>query len=162
MTSGDYQRQLGERLRSIRNQQGLTLQEVEERSDGEWKAVVIGSYERGDRAISVAKLARLAAFYGVPIAELLPDPLPAGMGAGGQSDEPKLVLDLARLTAAGKDDETLETLSRYASRIQVERGDYNGRVLTLRADDLHTLAAVFGVDTDELLTMLSEERVLQD
>lgn len=162
MTSGDYQRQLGERLRSIRNQQGLTLQEVEERSDGEWKAVVIGSYERGDRAISVAKLARLAAFYGVPIAELLPDPLPAGMRPGGQSDEPKLVLDLARLTAAGKDDETLETLSRYASRIQVERGDYNGRVLTLRADDLHTLAAVFGVDTDELLTMLSEERVLQD
>ncbi|MBA3277972.1 MAG: transcriptional regulator, partial [Geodermatophilaceae bacterium] len=48
--SSDYARALGARLRGIRNQQGLSLQGVEDKSDGRWKAVVVGSYERGDRA----------------------------------------------------------------------------------------------------------------
>jgi transcriptional regulator with XRE-family HTH domain len=68
----DYQKRLGERLRAIRQQQGLTLQEVEAVSGGKWKAVVVGSYERGDRAVSVAKLAELGDFYNVPVSELLP------------------------------------------------------------------------------------------
>jgi transcriptional regulator with XRE-family HTH domain len=68
-----YQRRLGERLRAVRRSHGMRLQDVEERSGGRFKAVVIGSYERGDRAIATHKLAALAAFYGVPIGELLPD-----------------------------------------------------------------------------------------
>ena len=71
--SQDYAHALGARLRSIRAQQGLSLHGVEEKSEGRWKAVVVGSYERGDRAVTVAKLAELAEFYGVPVAELLPD-----------------------------------------------------------------------------------------
>ena len=67
-------RALGARLRAIRTQQGLSLHGVEEKSDGRWKAVVVGSYERGDRAVTVQRLAELADFYGVPVAELLPDP----------------------------------------------------------------------------------------
>ena len=64
----DYAHALGARLRSIRAQQGLSLHGVEEKSEGRWKAVVVGSYERGDRAVTVAKLAELAEFYGVPVA----------------------------------------------------------------------------------------------
>lgn len=160
MATNDYQQQLGARLRAIRNQQGLTLQQVEERSGGRWKAVVVGSYERGDRAVSVAKLAQLADFYRVPVSELLPEAAPRA--AGGRVDEPKLVLDLGRLAEeAGDDDEALTVLSRYAERIQIERGDYNGRVLTLRTDDLHTLAAVFDADVGELLDRLRERAVLR-
>ena len=55
----DYALSLGGRLRAIRQQQGLSLHAVEEKSGGRWKAVVVGSYERGDRAITVAKLAEL-------------------------------------------------------------------------------------------------------
>ena len=62
-------------------QQGLSLHGVEEKSEGRWKAVVVGSYERGDRAVTVAKLAELAEFYGVPVAELLPDARAARRGA---------------------------------------------------------------------------------
>ena len=66
MTS-DYARALGARLRAIRTQQGLSLHGVEKKSKGRWKAVVVGSYERGDRAVTVQKLAELADFYGVPV-----------------------------------------------------------------------------------------------
>ena len=69
----DYAKSLGSRLRSIRQQQGLSLQGVEEKSNGRWKAVVVGSYERGDRAVTVQRLAELAEFYGVPVGELLPE-----------------------------------------------------------------------------------------
>ena len=74
--STDYSRALGARLRAIRNQQGLSLQGVEDKSHGRWKAVVVGSYERGDRAVTVQRLSELAVFYGVPVSELLPDPRP--------------------------------------------------------------------------------------
>ena len=68
----DYAKTLGARLRAIRTQQGLSLHGVEEKSRGRWKAVVVGSYERGDRSVTVQKLAELAEFYGVPVSELLP------------------------------------------------------------------------------------------
>src|SRR4051794_15745996 len=49
----EYAKALGARLRAIRTQQGLSLHGVEEKSRGRWKAVVVGSYERGDRAVTV-------------------------------------------------------------------------------------------------------------
>ena len=68
----EYAKTLGARLRAIRTQQGLSLHGVEEKSRGRWKAVVVGSYERGDRSVTVQKLAELADFYGVPLSEQLP------------------------------------------------------------------------------------------
>jgi len=70
--STEYAKALGSRLRAIRTQQGLSLHGVEQKSQGRWKAVVVGSYERGDRAVTVQRLAELAHFYGVPVHELLP------------------------------------------------------------------------------------------
>src|SRR3981081_2680554 len=63
---GDYAKALGAKLRGIRQQQGLSLHGVEQKSGGRWKAVVVGSYERGDRAVTVQQLAEPAAFYCVP------------------------------------------------------------------------------------------------
>jgi len=57
--SNDYAKALGAKLRAVRNQQGLSLQGVEAKSQGAWKAVVVGSYERGDRAVTVQRLAEL-------------------------------------------------------------------------------------------------------
>src|SRR3712207_8456676 len=74
--STDYSRALGARLRAIRNQQGLSLQGVEDKSHGRWKAVVVGSYERGDRAATGQRLSELAVFYGLPASEPSPDPDP--------------------------------------------------------------------------------------
>src|SRR5205823_10867773 len=67
-----YGRKVGERLRAIRRQKGLSLQDVEAASKQEFKASVLGAYERGERAISVPRLQRLARFYTVPVDQLLP------------------------------------------------------------------------------------------
>lgn len=158
----EHQAALGERLRGIRRQQGLTLQDVEERSRGQWKAVVVGSYERGDRAISISKLSRLADFYGVPLRDLLPQPSPAGSdtpAAAASNDLPRICLDLTRLPGAS-DSGLLGAIARYARRIQIERGDYNGRMLTIRRDDVHALARAFGVDSVTVLDQLEDVEVL--
>ena len=158
MSSTDYQRRLGSRLRAIRQQQGLTLQQVEEQSEGRWKAVVVGSYERGDRAVSVAKLAELSEFYNVPVSELLPkeemSAAPVRPSVGG-----KVMLDLRRLARSDLDPE-LKPLSRYAHTIQMQRGDFNGNVLTIRGEDLRALSVVYGTEPDDLVEQLGDQGLL--
>ena len=46
-----YSRLVGERLRSIRQQKNLSLNEVETSTQQEFKASVMGAYERGERVI---------------------------------------------------------------------------------------------------------------
>ena len=151
----DYAQALGRRLRAIRTQQGLSLQGVEQRSQGRWKAVVVGSYERGDRAITVARLSELADFYGVPIAELLP-----GSPAGGEATEPpsRLTLDLERLAQVPA--ERAGSLARFARAIQTQRGDYNGRVLSIRREDLRTLALIYDEPMGRLVDLFVSWGVL--
>ena len=67
-----YNEQVGKRLRSIRKQRGLSLQDVQRLSNQEFKAAVLGAYERGERSLSLPRLHRLAKFFGVPIGQLLP------------------------------------------------------------------------------------------
>jgi transcriptional regulator with XRE-family HTH domain len=63
---------LGLRLRAARRQRGWSLGELESYTGGEFKASVVGAYERGERALSVQRLVRLAEVYAVPPADLLP------------------------------------------------------------------------------------------
>lgn len=153
MTS-EYARALGSRLRAIRNQQGLSLQGVEDKSNGRWKAVVVGSYERGDRAVTVQRLSELASFYGVPVVELLPDPRPSS----AQTNVAKIVLDLEALSSVPADE--AGPLARYASTIQAQRHEYNGRVLSIRAEDLRSLAIIYDMAPSELSERLQDWGVL--
>jgi transcriptional regulator with XRE-family HTH domain len=153
-----YTREVGGRLRAIRKQQRLSLQAVEARSEGRFKAVVVGSYERGDRVVSVNRLAELADFYGVPITELLPPGSVApsrGTGALGE----RIVLNLRRLRELPL--EQSEAADRYARTIQAERGDYGNDVLSLRADDLRPLAIMYGTTPEELLARWRESGIVR-
>src|SRR5579884_2155916 len=78
-----YARKVGDRLRLMRRQKGLSLQAVEAKSNKEFKASVLGAYERGERSISVPRLQRLAAIYNVPVDQLLPkQPSQPAWGSG--------------------------------------------------------------------------------
>ncbi len=145
----EYAKALGAKLRAIRTQQGLSLHGVEDKSQGRWKAVVVGSYERGDRAVTVQRLSELAEFYGVPVAELLPE----GVSANGGEPAARIVIDLEQLQQVPADQAA--PLARYAATIQSQRGDYNGRVLSIRHEDLRSLAVIYdaspGVLTEQLI-----------
>ena len=145
----DYAKALGARLRAIRTQQGLSLHGVEDKSQGRWKAVVVGSYERGDRAVTVQRLSELADFYGVPVAELLPE----GHALAAVSEPtPRLVIDLEQLSTVPAQQSA--PLARYAATIQSQRGDYNGRILSIRQEDLRSLAVIYDASPSALTDQL--------
>ncbi|MDX6267870.1 MAG: hypothetical protein QOD70_2610 [Frankiales bacterium] len=145
----DYAKALGARLRAIRTQQGLSLHGVEEKSRGRWKAVVVGSYERGDRAVTVQRLSELADFYGVPVSELLPE---GGTVASAAEPAPRLIIDLEQLSSVPPQQSA--PLARYAATIQSQRGDYNGRVLSIRQEDLRSLAVIYDASPSQLTDQL--------
>ncbi|MBO0732261.1 MAG: transcriptional regulator [Acidimicrobiaceae bacterium] len=149
----EYARRVGEQLRKVRHQQQYSLQAVEAASSFEFKASVLGAYERGERAISVARLQRLAAFYKVPVDQLLPR---SSGTAKPSPTEPrdKLTLDLTKLDAAPAPYGDL--LTRYVEMIQVERQDFNRYVLTLRRDDVEAISRMLGTSSGELRDWLQE------
>jgi transcriptional regulator with XRE-family HTH domain len=153
-----YARLVGERLRRVRKEKRLSLHAVEARSEREFRASVLGAYERGERAISVPRLQRLAGIYGVPVDQLLPAP----GGDPGRSedavppDEPtgRISIDLTRLDSVPEPDR--ELISRYLGMIQVQRQDFNGRVLTVREDDLRALACLLDTRPERMRSRLEE------
>ncbi len=149
----DYSKRVGERLRAIRRQKRLSLQEVEAASNQEFKASVLGAYERGERAISVPRLQRLARFYSVPVDQLLPADSGPSFGVVDSdtidlTDRPArrpgdpITIDLTKLEQLSGPE--ADMLNRYLTMIQVQRQDFNGRVLTIRSTDLQALAAILG------------------
>lgn len=143
-----YATELGERLRNVRQQQDLSLHDVEDASEGELKASVVGAYERGERAVSVSRLRTLAEFYRVPVSSLLPTTSGRARRSSPGPGE-RLVIDLTKLEFEGVETEEREVIERYVGAIQAQRGDYNGRVLTVRASDVRALAAVLDRDVPE-------------
>ncbi len=157
-TDSAYGRRVGERLRAIRRQKRLSLQDVESQSEQEFKASVLGAYERGERAISVPRLERLALFYSVPIDQLLPRTTNVGVvpGVVDLTDQGRagVTVDLTQVDGvAGPEG---EMLARYLAMIQVQRQDFNGRVLTVRRDDLRAVACILGVDFDDAVDRLAD------
>lgn len=149
-----YAVRVGQRLRGLRKQKGLSLQAVEAGSAQEFRASVLGAYERGERAISVPRLQRLARYYNVPVDQLLPRDLgpdlepgagegeiDSGLQAKAASADPtptRMRIDLVALERIDAPEKDL--LRRYLRMIQVQRQDGNGRALTVRAEDINILA----------------------
>jgi len=148
-----YGKAVGERLRRIRRQKHLSLQEVEAASEQEFKASVLGAYERGERAISVPRLHRLASFYKVPVDQLLPKD-ENDVELSRDFDTMGAKIDLTRLEAM--DGSESDMLARYLRMIQVQRQDFNGRVLTIRRDDMRAIACILGVSFDAADRRLEE------
>jgi transcriptional regulator with XRE-family HTH domain len=161
----EYGLQLGRRLRAIRRQKGLSLQDVEAQSVSEFKASALGAYERGERSISVPRLQRLARFYHVPVDQLLPieqPPAEAMPDSGGRRrtrpQASALTIDLGEARKLGSPEGMM--LNHYLEMIQVERQDFNGRMLTIRRDDLRALACIFHTTSDGIGQLLADMGLL--
>lgn len=154
LDDGGYTKVVGERLREIRKQKRLSLQEVERVSGLEFKASVLGAYERGERAISVPRLHRLARFYRVPVDQLLPGGEDSQESAVPDPDAAGARIDLTHLEDL--DGAEAAMLGRYLRMIQVQRQDFNGRVLTIRRDDMRAIACILGVTQESADQRLDE------
>jgi hypothetical protein len=53
-------------------------------------------------------------------------------------------------------------LGRYLGMIQVQRGDFNGRMLTVRRDDLRAIACLLDASPDQARQRLDELRLRLD
>ena len=136
-----------ERLRLIRKSKGWSLQDVERYSNGKWKAVVIGSYERADRAISLKKAISLMEFYQVPVTELFPEsPPPIQMS--------KLAIDLGRLS--NEQSPFSSIVKKFTNAIANRRKDWNGQILSVRANDLQFLAMLLQQNENSVLEHLEK------
>jgi len=167
-----YAERVGERLRAVRKQKRLSLQAVEATSHQEFKASVLGAYERGERAISVPRLQRLARFYNVPVDQLLPRDLGADPAWGTEDDDidlrapeeggarriydtdDRVTIDLTRLEELEAPERDM--LSRYLGMIRVQREGFNGRMLAIRGEALRAIACLFETSAEGMRRRLTE------
>ncbi|CAN2198899.1 Cro/C1-type helix-turn-helix domain [Candidatus Nanopelagicaceae bacterium] len=152
--------EVSSKLRAIRTSKSLSLSDVEVLSKGALKAVVLGSYERGARTLSVKRAIAIAELYQVPVSHLFSDENPVELVNHSQ-----LVIDLRAINRRAQDPSHTENtryqlLARVAQRVVRSRQDWNGEVLSLRHCDLETIAVIFDWQISEVLIWLEDERVL--
>jgi transcriptional regulator with XRE-family HTH domain len=145
------------RIRRQRKARSLTLQDIERLSAGRIKAVVMGSYERGSRAISLARAIEIANLFSIPLTELIEEPSTRISGEGAL-----LILDLRKLRGVDsiKITDEIAKLRSFANAICAKRRDWNGEVLTLRAGDLDTLTLVMEMTAHEVQDLLKQSQLL--
>jgi transcriptional regulator with XRE-family HTH domain len=140
--SAAYARAVGACLRRARQQLRLSLQAVETMSQQEFKASVLGAYERGERSISVPRLQRLAMLYDVPVDLLLPEPdRKPGAGASGQPDGESVDVDAQIDSISGPE---RELLRRFVRMIQAQRRDNGGTGNAIRSEDMRAIELLLG------------------
>jgi transcriptional regulator with XRE-family HTH domain len=144
---------LGDHLRRLRKQKGLSLLDVQALSEGEFKASVVGAYERGERAISAVRLASLAALYRLPLQAMLP----SAEGAEVRPTATGVAIDITRLRSARSPEAT--AVARFVKRLQGQRQEWSESVVRIRTEDVVAIACAVDRSPAELLKILDDEGV---
>ena len=152
-----YAELVGEKLRRMRQDRGLSLQEVCDRSGGSFVVSTLSAYERGKRSLSLERLCELAAIYGQsPMSMLDVEDEPEFQRAVTSNGPLRIRLEsLDRL-----DPEERRPLETYLSFLRQLRNDPAREMLTIRKDDLVYLSALYGVRPQALKDYLEKEGVL--
>lgn len=144
----EFRRALGDALRRARLSRGLTLSDLAERCGGVARPTSIGGYERGERAISVERLAALARGLAVPAEQILSDALaavdPEGYG--------EVSLDTTHLPTSPVG----RAAGEMIRHVRDVRGDVASPVLTLRRGDLLRMASDAGMNAVQAITELGD------
>ena len=150
--------QVGSRLRSIRRSRSLSLNEVESLSHGSLKAVVLGSYERGSRNLTIKRAIEIANIYNIPVAEIVSEKAPSVT-----TSVPRLMLDIRALQRIGHAESERSRrflLSQLLRRILEDRQDWNGEIITLRESDLGIISLLLTMEKAEILEWLATSGIL--
>jgi len=147
--------QISSRLRAVRRQRGWSLADVERESQGSIKAVVMGSYERGTRSLSVKRALELAALFDIPINDLLNPQIAEEKIDISQT----LMLDLRKISST-EENEITGSVNFLLQSIARDRGDWNGEILTIRNSDLKSLALMTRMSEGLLLKWMRENSLL--
>jgi transcriptional regulator with XRE-family HTH domain len=152
---------VGKALRAIRLSRKLSLSDVEKLSNGEVKAVVLGSYERGARSISVKRAIVIAAIYEMPLGQLLDPVGTISTSSADPVEHGRIIIDTRKLTRLSDQNVgQLPLLARFVHRIIRLRQDWNGEVISLRRSDIPNISLILESDERECLRFLSEKELL--
>lgn len=156
---------VAQRLRDIRKSRSMSLLDVEIASEGSIKAVVLGSYERGTRALSVKRAIQIADFYGMPVHHLF-----GSSEVNGSIETDRLTIDVRRMRnyakayalSTGNENQLnfFTSLSRLITHLQNRREDWNGEIISLRCKDLDPLIVFLGTTQKEYISWLTEQKLL--
>ena len=153
-----YAERVGEKLRRIRQERGMSLQEVCARSEGSFVVSTLSAYERGKRSLSLERLYELASIYGDSPSSILDIEDDSHSSRSVATSNPPLRIRLQGLqTLAAEERRPLET---YLSFLRELRNDPAREVLTIRKEDLAYLSALYGVRPQALKDYLEKEGVL--
>ncbi len=152
-----YAELVGEKLRRMRQDRGLSLQEVCSRSGGSFVVSTLSAYERGKRSLSLERLCELATIYGQsPMSMLDIEDGPDFQRAFTANGPLRISLEsLERL--APEERRPLET---YLSFLRELRNDPGRDMLTIRKEDLAYLSGLYGVRPQALKDYLEKEGIL--
>ena len=140
---------LSTRMRLIRESRHLTLVQAARLSKGQISAIALGSYERGDRAVSAHKLIIIANLYQVPISELFEAPR-------NFMPEEQVSIDVRKiLTTSNPAAQEITEVLRNIARM---RGDWNGEVISLRGQDINNFQVFTGLTPEEIKEVIAEYR----
>jgi transcriptional regulator with XRE-family HTH domain len=135
------------RMRLIRESRHLTLTQAAKLSKGQITAIALGSYERGDRSVSARKLITIANLYEVPISELFEAPR-------NFMPEERISIDLRKiLTTSNPVAQKITEVLRNIARM---RGDWNGEVISLRAQDISNFQVFTGLSADQIKQVMAD------
>ncbi len=152
-----YAELVGEKLRRLRQDRSLSLQEVCERSGGSFVVSTLSAYERGKRSLSLERLYELASIYGQsPMSLLDVEDDTEFQRTLSRNGALRIRLDsLERLAP-----EEREPLEKYLEFLRQLRNDPAQEMLTIRKDDLAYLSGLYGVRPQALKDYLENEGIL--
>jgi len=135
------------RMRLIRESRHLTLIQAAKLSKGQISAIALGSYERGDRSVSARKLIMIANLYQVPISELF-------QASQTFMSSERISIDVRKILITSNP--SAKKITEVIRNIARMRGDWNGEVISLRAQDINNLEVFTGLTSEQIQAVTAE------
>jgi transcriptional regulator with XRE-family HTH domain len=152
-----YVELVGEKLRRLRLDRGMSLQEVCDRSGGSFVVSTLSAYERGKRSLSLERLLELAEIYGLSPTSLLE------VEQDGERNElsrnAPLRIHMSKLDRLTDDER--RPLENYLAFLRNLRNDPSRDILTIRKDDLAYLSGLYGMRPQLLKERLEAEGIIE-